>query len=38
MTRIFDAFPFGGSATELLLLECRLTELDTVIDRKLPRT
>jgi len=32
MTRRFDAFPFGGSPTEMLLLECRLTELADVVD------
>ncbi len=32
MTRTFDAFPFGGSPTELLLLECRLTELYDAVD------
>lgn len=31
--RRFDAFPFAGSPTELLLLECRLTELYDVIDQ-----
>jgi hypothetical protein len=30
--RRFDAFPFGGSDTELLLLECRLTELYDTVD------
>lgn len=30
--RRFDAFPFGGSTTELLLLECRLTELYDAVD------
>lgn len=30
--RVFDAFPFGGSDTELLLLECRLTELYDAVD------
>lgn len=30
--RRFDAFPFAGSPTELLLLECRLTELYDVMD------
>ncbi len=30
--RRFDAFPFGGSPTELLLLECRLTELADAVD------
>lgn len=30
--RRFDAFPFGGSPTELLLLECRLTELAEAVD------
>ncbi len=31
--RIFDAFPFAGSDTELLLLECRLTELYDAVDQ-----
>jgi beta-1,4-mannosyl-glycoprotein beta-1,4-N-acetylglucosaminyltransferase len=31
--RRFDAFPFAGTPTELLLLECRLTELTDVVDR-----
>lgn len=30
---IIDAFPFAGTPTELLLLECRLTELYDVVDR-----
>jgi len=30
--RRFDAFPFAGSETELLLLECRLTELYEAVD------
>lgn len=30
--RRFDAFPLGGSPTELLLLECRFTELYDVVD------
>jgi hypothetical protein len=30
--RVFDCFPFGGSPTELLLLECRLTELYGAVD------
>jgi hypothetical protein len=30
--RVFDAFPFGGSPTEMLLLECRLTELADAVD------
>jgi hypothetical protein len=30
--RVFDCFPFCGSATELLLLECRLTELYDAVD------
>lgn len=30
--RRFDAFPFAGSDTELLLLECRLTELYDAVD------
>jgi beta-1,4-mannosyl-glycoprotein beta-1,4-N-acetylglucosaminyltransferase len=29
---ILDAFPFAGTPTELLLLECRLTELYDVVD------
>lgn len=29
----FDAFPFAGSPTELLLLECRLTELYDSVDK-----
>jgi hypothetical protein len=31
--RRFDCFPFAGTATELLLLECRLTELYDVFDK-----
>ncbi len=31
--RIYDAFPFAGSDTELLLLECRLTELYDTVDQ-----
>ena len=30
--RIVDTFPFAGSPTELLLLECRLTELYDTVD------
>ncbi len=30
--RVFDAFPFGGSPTEMLLLECRFTELYDAVD------
>ncbi len=30
--RRWDAFPFAGSETELLLLECRLTELYDAVD------
>jgi len=30
--RRFDAFPYAGSPTELLLLECRLTELYDAVD------
>jgi len=30
--RVFDAFPFAGTDTELLLLECRLTELYDAVD------
>jgi beta-1,4-mannosyl-glycoprotein beta-1,4-N-acetylglucosaminyltransferase len=30
--RRFDCFPFAGTPTELLLLECRLTELYDVMD------
>ena len=30
--RRFDCFPFAGSETELLLLECRLTELYDAVD------
>lgn len=31
--RIIDAFPFAGTPTELLLLECRLTELYDAVDQ-----
>lgn len=31
--RIIDAFPFAGTPTELLLLECRLTELYDTVDK-----
>ncbi len=31
--RVFDCFPFAGTPTELLLLECRLTELYESVDR-----
>lgn len=31
--RKFDCFPFAGSPTELLLLECRLTELYESVDK-----
>lgn len=31
--RVVDTFPFAGTETELLLLECRLTELYDVIDQ-----
>lgn len=31
--RRFDAFPFAGTPTELLLLECRLTELYDTADK-----
>lgn len=30
--RIYDTFPFAGTDTELLLLECRLTELYDAVD------
>lgn len=30
--RVLDAFPFAGTDTELLLLECRLTELYDAVD------
>lgn len=30
--RVFDSMPFAGSPTELLLLECRLTELYDAVD------
>lgn len=30
--RVFDCFPFAGTPTELLLLECRLTELYDAVD------
>ena len=30
--RVFDAFPWAGTPTELLLLECRLTELYDTVD------
>ena len=30
--RVIDAFPFAGTPTELLLLECRLTELYDAVD------
>lgn len=30
--RVFDAFPFAGSPSELLLLKCRLTELYDAVD------
>ncbi len=31
--RVIDAFPFAGTPTELLLLECRLTELYDAVDQ-----
>lgn len=31
--RVIDAFPWAGTPAELLLLECRLTELYDVVDR-----
>lgn len=31
--KIYDAFPFAGTPSELLLLECRLTELYDAVDK-----